>query len=293
MRGANVLSVALLGQAVAWGAAAGGEGLLVVADEQQLRVSRISEAPATDGGLGVRAVASRRTGVPIESVSICRWNARPHVVLVVSRPEGSTVRIYRVQNGAVAAAFADLRIEYPTRKAQIADVDGDSLAELVVSVSKKTRRDPTVRLRPFVYQWSGVSWVPKWLGSRLGYDLVDFTCVPAAGGDRLLTLERTPSGEAVVTPYGWIGFGFRGTAEPAPAFAERIGGAPEMTWVWDRQGRVDWLEVGAAGTKEWLSAETGRPLQAVFPSHGHLCGFDGEAVVPIGKSTTGGDRDAQ
>jgi len=186
MRGANVLSVALLGQAVAWGAAAGGEGLLVVADEQQLRVSRISEAPATDGGLGVRAVASRRTGVPIESVSICRWNARPHVVLVVSRPEGSTVRIYRVQNGAVAAAFADLRIEYPTRKAQIADVDGDSLAELVVSVSKKTRRDPTVRLRPFVYQWSGVSWVPKWLGSRLGYDLVDFTCVPAAGGDRLL-----------------------------------------------------------------------------------------------------------
>lgn len=284
---ALVLIALVTGTAVL-ASAGGGEGLLAVADGEQLRVDAIDGEVPVDVGPCLRTLASRRTGMPIAGLSVCRWREEPHIVLVIPRPQRSTVRTYRLDDGRLDPAFADLSITHQVLKAELADLDGDSVAELLVSVGKTTRLDPLPRLRLFVYQWSGLAWVPKWLGSRLAYDLLDFACVPGVERDRVVSLERRPDGQQVVTAYRWIGFGFRGTARPAPAFARHIGAAAGAVWVWGTEGRVAVCTAGPGAGRRWEEHTASGPLQTLFAHEGRLYGFDGQRALHIGPQGPGG-----
>ena len=92
----------------------------------------------------------------------------------------------------------------------IAEFDGDSLPEVVVGVYKRSRFDPMLRNRLFVFDWTpNGALFPKWLGSRLGCAFVDFAVVTGPDGlDRLLTQERRTRDSANVRGYVWNGFGF-------------------------------------------------------------------------------------
>ena len=93
---------------------------------------------------------------------------------------------------------------------RLAELDGDSLPEVIVGVFKTSRFDPAPRRRVFVFDWTPEGTLfPKWLGSRLGYPFDDFSVRPGPDGrDRLLTRERPGRGATIVRSYAWNGFGF-------------------------------------------------------------------------------------
>lgn len=77
-------------------------------------------------------------------------------------------------------------------KVLLADVDGEAGIEVVVGVYKKSRFDPVMARRLFVYNWNGRRLLPKWLGSRLSRRFVDFAVddVDRDGHNELVALEE-------------------------------------------------------------------------------------------------------
>jgi hypothetical protein len=90
-----------------------------------------------------------------------------------------------------------------------ADVDGDGNEEFIVALFKHTRHSPHRLHTLFVYGFDGTAVFPKWRGSRLARDFVDFVVAKAKKGDKILTLDRLLSGRFALSCYAWSGFGFR------------------------------------------------------------------------------------
>jgi hypothetical protein len=97
----------------------------------------------------------------------------------------------------------------------IADVDGDGMKELSVGVYKKTRLDPVMAKRPFLYNWNGKTIYPKWLGSRLSrpFDDYCFCDLNDDSVDELISIELAGNGSKLINVYRWKGFGVEGIAE--------------------------------------------------------------------------------
>jgi hypothetical protein len=103
-------------------------------------------------------------------------------------------------------------------KLEIGDVDGDGRDEIVVGVWKKSRYDPIMAKRTFVYWWNGARLMPKWLGSRLSRRFTDFALCPldSDGKTELVALEEAPKGESYITAYRWRVFGLKWVARAGP-----------------------------------------------------------------------------
>jgi hypothetical protein len=63
-------------------------------------------------------------------------------------------------------------------KVEFGDVHGDSTLELLVGVTKTTKFDPVLRKRIFIFKWNEKQFVPLWLGSRWGNEILDFNIHP-------------------------------------------------------------------------------------------------------------------
>lgn len=128
------------------------------------------------------------------------------------------VQVYQEAAGRRRPVGPALIYRHPGKMASAADLDSDGHLDLLVLVQKKTRYDPKLAWRPFVYTLRGGRWVPKWLGSRVGRPLVEAALVHTPSGVRLLTIEEFGEGRTGLTLYHWRGFGFWGewTGEPGP-----------------------------------------------------------------------------
>lgn len=103
-------------------------------------------------------------------------------------------------------------------KVQVADVDGDKISELSLSVYKETRLDPNMAERPFLYNWNESGLSPKWLGSRLArpFDNYIFCNMDNSNSEELISIEHCKEGKKIINIYVWKGFGFEGLAESPP-----------------------------------------------------------------------------
>ncbi len=110
--------------------------------------------------------------------------------------------------------------EYPIAqmnpwKVQTADVDGDGIKEISISMYKKTEFHPVMAKRPYLYNWHDGSIFPKWRGSRLARPFEDYTFsdLDMDGMDELVSIEILSDGREVLNVYKWKGFGFEGIGE--------------------------------------------------------------------------------
>ncbi|MFN7172930.1 MAG: FG-GAP repeat protein [Fimbriimonadaceae bacterium] len=117
------------------------------------------------------------------------------------------------------------------------DVDGDGKEDLIVAVHKPTLRLKFPHNSLFLYHWKGVRILPKWQGSTMGIDFIDFAVMPAddRGRTDIVLLERHLDRTLRVGRYQWAGFGFRKTFESTPVTASEIIGT-EFSHVLLRQG---------------------------------------------------------
>jgi len=91
----------------------------------------------------------------------------------------------------------------------IADVDGDGIEDFVVGLYMHTRHSPRRIHTLYVFGFDGTAIYPKWRGSRLARDFVDFSIAKSTKGDDILTLDRLLDGRFALSCYAWSGFGLR------------------------------------------------------------------------------------
>lgn len=98
-------------------------------------------------------------------------------------------------------------LNYPVYRFDCADVDGDGCLDIAVGVVKRTRFDPVVRKRLFLFKLFEGYVRPLWLGSRLSQPLEDFRLDKTHTPALIHAVEQSPDGSLVDAEYRWRGFG--------------------------------------------------------------------------------------
>jgi len=127
-------------------------------------------------------------------------------------------------NGERREVWRDRDRGFHPWKLEIAELDGDPEPEIALGVYKSTRRDPELRKRVFVYDWTGDCLFAKWLGSRLTWPLEDFHFArfsPDHPVEHLFTIENDGT-EKKIREYEWNDFGFQSVDVRNPLNLESI-----------------------------------------------------------------------
>ena len=95
-----------------------------------------------------------------------------------------------------------------------ADVDGDGVSEISITMYKRTRFHPVMDERPYIYYWDEEIVHPMWRGSRLSRPFGNYIFYDLDGDkqEERIAIEYLEDGRQVVNAYGWKGFGFESIA---------------------------------------------------------------------------------
>lgn len=146
-------------------------------------------------------------------------NSREEVLAIIGRSgakHGRRLLIVSSNDAKAISIWEDIDLnELSPWRIRTGDVDGDGNTDVLVGVYKRTRFDPKMNNRLFVYDWDGDDLFPKWLGSSLSLPFYDFAVGEIDGerGEELVSLERLKDGGSRVMIYKWSGFGFLGEWE--------------------------------------------------------------------------------
>jgi len=144
------------------------------------------------------------------------------------RPYGIMPAVFlRQKDGTKKEIWRDKDRGFNPWRIEVVEIDDDPEPEIALGVYKKTRRDPHLAKRIFIYDWTGYCLSPKWLGSRLALPMEDFKFVRPAGErhHQLVALEQTPNSR-LIRKYRWSGFGF--IAIETVSCVEKNGGVDKL-----------------------------------------------------------------
>jgi len=99
-------------------------------------------------------------------------------------------------------------LPWPVYHCEVGDVDGNGCADIIIGVTKRCDYDPRLGRRLFVYEIVDGTTQPKWLGTILTDELLEFTTILGNDQTILRTREQDISGSIFEGEYHWEGFGF-------------------------------------------------------------------------------------
>ncbi len=134
------------------------------------------------------------------------------VVAQENEERGSHWEIWLKNRRPASQKIWESEREYHPWKIEAGDIDGDTEPEIGLGVWKRTRYHPVYANRLFIYSWNHGKPIPKWFGSNLLHQLIDFTFhdIDADGINELISLELAEDGIKSVMWYKWCQFGFEG-----------------------------------------------------------------------------------
>lgn len=100
-------------------------------------------------------------------------------------------------------------LPYRVFKIDIADIDMNGKTDICVGVIKKTRYDPYLKKRLFLFQLIDGNIRPLWLGSRLSKPLMTFKVLNKKGINIIRTIEEEENSNFLVAEYKWVSFGLQ------------------------------------------------------------------------------------
>jgi hypothetical protein len=96
-------------------------------------------------------------------------------------------------------------------KLETADIDGDSVREILIAVIKTTAFDPVEKNRMFIFNMTDGVLVKKWTGSQIAGTWRNFYTGNLIGdipGEELIFIEQLQDGQERISVYSWFDFGF-------------------------------------------------------------------------------------
>lgn len=143
---------------------------------------------------------------PLAYVLINRNNTKEYgdTFLVFERSDDSWNRIYE----------NDFKNLMPW-KVEVADIDGDNTAEIMIALRKKTPYDKEIKNRMFIFNFQDNILARKWTGSKIAGIWRDFYPMDllSAPGYELVFIEQTEEDKEKISIYSWFDFGFFMMAE--------------------------------------------------------------------------------
>ncbi len=94
------------------------------------------------------------------------------------------------------------------------DLDGNRKMDFMLGVFKSTNLIKEPHRTIFIYEFTGEEVKPKWKGSTIGRDFIDFNFVQLEG-PRMIIIEIDLDGRHVLSEWKWRGFGIRKLSEIA------------------------------------------------------------------------------
>jgi len=127
------------------------------------------------------------------------------IKITLEQKSDTTFVLNLTRNAEILSSWA---LNYPVYHIDFGDITGDGIPEIAVGVIKRTRFDPKLAKRLFLFRITDDFYIrPLWLGSRVGQPLVDFKIVSSEEGNRIRTIEQERSGKYLLAEYRWRGFG--------------------------------------------------------------------------------------
>jgi hypothetical protein len=117
-------------------------------------------------------------------------------------------RLLVTKTGDPKATSRALLLPWSVYHCEVGDVDGNGRADIFVGVTKRCDYDPKLARRLFVYEIIDGIPQPKWLGTVLSDELLEFTIVQRDGQTVVRTREQDTAGRNFAGEYQWEGFGF-------------------------------------------------------------------------------------
>lgn len=105
------------------------------------------------------------------------------------------------------------------------DLDGNGKMDFMLGVFKGTNLIKTPHRTIFIYEFTGEEVKPKWKGSTIGRDFIDFNFAQLEG-PRMIIVEIDLDGRHVLSEWKWAGFGIRKLSELARGKDIRLTGIP-------------------------------------------------------------------
>lgn len=113
-----------------------------------------------------------------------------------------------IKNGDSLISKSDWPFSYPVFRIFTADADNNGTPDICLGTIKKTRFDPILRKRPFFFKIKNGFIRPLWLGTTLGWELIDFKPKIVSGKTYITALMKSKK-KYIIADYIWKGFGFR------------------------------------------------------------------------------------
>lgn len=140
--------------------------------------------------------------------------AEPYVYTLINRKRieeyGDLFAVFKRENDTWHRVYENDFKNLMPWKVDVADIDGDSIQEILIALRKTTPYDKEIKNRMFIFNYQDNILARKWTGSRIAGIWRDFYPMEllSTPGQELVFIEQAEENMEKISIYSWFDFGF-------------------------------------------------------------------------------------